>query len=70
MVTGNQNLEHFLQYWLQSVKSSVRPRTFESYELDVQRLVPLVRKRRLNGLSPALVEQAYAELAPNGLSNR
>ena len=70
IVTSNQSVELYLQSWLKSVKNSVRPRTYESYDLNVRRLKPLIGKRRLNQLTPAAVECAYADLAAAGLSNR
>jgi integrase len=70
IVSNNQNVAQYLQSWLKSVKSSVRPRTYESYDLNVRRLTPLLGKRRLNQMTPAIVEAAYADLAASGLSNR
>ena len=70
IVTSNQNLEQYLESWLKSVKSSVRLRTYESYDLNARRLKPLIGKRRLNQLTPAAVERAYADLAEAGLSSR
>jgi hypothetical protein len=60
----------YLDYWLASVKSSIRPRTYESYDLNVRRLKPLIGKYRLTGLTPAIVERTYAELQEGGLSRR
>jgi integrase len=70
IVTSNQSVSQYLDGWLKSVKSSVRPRTYESYDLNVRRLTPLIGKRRLNQLSPAIVERVYSDLAEAGLSNR
>ena len=70
IVSNNQSVSQYMQSWLISVKSSVRPRTYESYDLNVRRLTPLIGKRRLNQLTPAVVESGYAELAASGLSNR
>ena len=70
IVSNNMTVAEYLQSWLKSVKSSVRPRTYESYDLNVRRLTPLLGKRRLNQLTPAIVESAYADLAASGLSNR
>src|SRR5262245_55746833 len=39
--TGSeQTVAQFLASWLQSVRPAVRPRTYESYELNVNRLLP------------------------------
>jgi integrase len=70
IVTSRQNVSQYLTYWLESVKGSVRPRTHESYDLNVRRLKPLIGKTRLNSLSPAAIERAYAELVAGGLSRR
>jgi integrase len=64
------SVEQYLQSWLRSVKSSVRPRTYESYDLNVRRLTPLIGKRRISQLTPAIVERAYSDLSEAGLSNR
>jgi integrase len=70
IVSNNQTVGQYLQAWLQSVKSSVRPRTYESYDLNVRRLTPLLGKKRLTSLTPAMIENAYADLAEGGLSKR
>ena len=70
VVSNRQSVAQYLEYWLGSVRSSVRPRTYESYDLNVRRLVPLIGRTRLGTLSPAQVERAYGELATSGLSNR
>jgi integrase len=70
IVSSSQSVSQYLQSWLKSVKSSVRPRSYESYDLNVRRVTPLLGKRRLNQLTPAAVEGAYADLAESGLSNR
>jgi integrase len=70
VVSTNQNVSQYLLYWLSSVKSSVRPRTHESYDLNVRRLTPLIGKRRLNALTPDQIERAYGDLMANGLAKR
>jgi integrase len=70
VVSSNQTLGQYLQAWLQSVKSSVRPRTYESYDLNVRRLTPLIGMKRLTNLSAAMIEGAYADLAEAGLHKR
>jgi len=70
IVSSNQTVGQYLLAWLQSVKASVRPRTYESYDLNVRRLSPLIGKKRLTSLTPAMIEGAYADLAETGLSKR
>ncbi|MPZ51036.1 MAG: tyrosine-type recombinase/integrase [Dehalococcoidia bacterium] len=67
---GNQSVAQYLDFWIRSVKSSVRPTTYQSYELNVNRLRPLIGKLRLTNLTPAVIEQAYAALQERGLSAR
>jgi integrase len=70
VISSNQTVGQYLQSWLASVKGSVRPRAYESYDLNVRRLTPLVGKRRLTSLTPAMIERAYADLADAGLGRR
>ncbi len=51
-------------------EGSVRPRTYESYDLNVRRLKPLIGRIRLSTLTPAAIERAYADLIERGLSRR
>ena len=70
IVSNRKNVGQYFDFWLDSVKGSVRPRTFESYDLNIRRLRPLIGKSRLGSLAPATVERAYAELVATGLSKR
>jgi hypothetical protein len=70
VVSNKQTVSQYLTYWLDSVKGSVRPKTWESYDLNVRRLTPLLGKTRVTALTPAAVERAYADLNAGGLSNR
>lgn len=65
-----QTVEHFLKGWLESVHPSVRPRTFESYDLNVRRVVPHIGRSRLARLTPASIQSCYAALTKGGLSPR
>jgi integrase len=66
-----QTVEHYLNRWLEeSVRTSVRPRTYESYDVNVRRLVPHIGKLRLSTLGPAVIQAAYAALLKRGLSHR
>src|SRR5688572_31555077 len=62
VISSRQTVSQYLDFWLASVKSSVRPKTHESYDLNVRRLRPLIGKSRLSTLSPAAVERAYSDL--------
>jgi integrase len=60
----------FLNDWLGTVKASVRPRTYEAYDLDVRRLLPYVGRYRLTRLAPEHVQSCYSALLQGGLSKR
>jgi integrase len=71
IASADQLTGDFLSRWLEdSVRNSVRPKTFDSYELNVRRLQPLIGSVRLGGLSPAHVQSAYGALLRRGLSAR
>lgn len=72
LVTGaNQTVAHYLPRWLEDcARQSVRPRTYECYELAVRRLLPHLGKVRLQALTPAHVQKTYAALLASGLSRR
>ncbi len=69
-VSTNQTLGQYLDYWLASVNGTVRVRTFESYDLNIRRLKPLLGKMRMSMLNPPAVERAYGLLIASGLSKR
>jgi len=69
-ITSRQTVSQYFDYWLASVRNSVRPRAYESYDLNVRRMKPLIGKSRLSSLSPAMVERSYAELLEQELSRR
>jgi integrase len=67
----SQTLAQYLKHWLEeTVSTSVRPRTLESYELNVRRVTPHLGKIRLNALGPAAIQGAYTALLRRGLSRR
>src|ERR1700724_3669316 len=71
IASAEQLTGDFLARWLEdSVRNSVRPKTFDSYELNVRRLQPLIGSVRLGSLSPAHVQSAYGALLRRGLSAR
>jgi integrase len=57
-----QTLHEYLVGWLQNVRSSIRPRTWDSYDLCVRRMVPYLGAIRLRELKPADVKQCYTNL--------
>lgn len=66
--TSTQTLAQYFDFWLDSVKASVRPRAFESYDLNARRFKPLIGKAKLSALTPAAIEVAYGKLQQRGLS--
>jgi integrase len=71
VASAEQLTGDYLARWLEdTVRNSVRPKTFESYELNVRRLQPLIGSVKLGSLSPAHVQSAYGALLRRGLSAR
>jgi integrase len=68
----NQLVKTYLTTWLQGrVRLSVRPSTYQSYELNVTgRLIPHLGSVRLDQLRAHHIEKCYAALAEQGLSPR
>jgi integrase len=48
--------------WLPAVRASLRPSTFESYELNVERVASRIGSTRLQQLTPAALNRLYGEL--------
>ena len=63
-------VEKYLDQWLEVIKSSVRPSTYVSYELNARRLKKLVGGAQLSALTPVMIQSAYAKLSSQGLSQR
>lgn len=67
----SQKMSQFLSHWLEDqVRLGVRPKTYESYALNVRRLTPYIGGIRLNKLRPSHLQHCYAELLERGLSAR
>ncbi len=68
----NQRVGEYLERWLNnSVKGSVKPKTFESYEqLSRVHISPALGRIKLKALSPAQVQGFYRERLDSGLSPR
>ncbi len=69
--TRTQTLQTYLDAWLADhVQISRRAKTYESYELNVRRIIPYLGHIRLDRLKPAHIQHCYAELLTSGLSAR
>ena len=72
IASERQSLRQFLEYWLtESVKPTVRPRTFQSYD-DIVRLhiMPSLGRTPLVKLTPQAVQSLINEKLDSGLSPR
>ena len=67
---AQQTVAQYLRDWLDSIRTSVRPKTYESYDLNVRRLLPHVGRIRLASVAPKAIEKAYNTLLSGGLSRR
>lgn len=66
-----QKVGQYLQRWLEDqVRRSVRPRTYESYDLNVRRLDEYIGNIRLDALRPSHLEHCYTQMLDRGLSPR
>ncbi len=67
----SQRVNDYLNHWLEDqVRMSVRPRTYESYALNVRRVGKYIGYIRLDKLRPGHVQHCYGELLKDGLSPR
>lgn len=66
----SQTLSEYLQGWLSVMKPALRPKTYESYDLNVRRLTPHIGNVRLSSLTPAHIQNCLALLQLGGLSPR
>ena len=61
----------YLERWLaDAVRHSVRPKTYENYELCVRRLLPLIGRARMRTLSPEQIQFALGKLLNSGMAPR
>lgn len=69
---ATETVKQFLDRWLRdSVKNSVRPLTYQSYEVNVRRhIAPLIGQVLLRQLTPAHVQGLYVQKLADGLSPR
>jgi integrase len=72
LTDSNVTLAQFLKRWLEdSVRPSVRAKTYEGYESIVRvRIVPRLGRQPLNKVTPAMLQRLYTDLAEAGLSAR
>jgi integrase len=68
VTNDRQTIEQFITYWLEHhVRPSVRPRTYESYELISRvHLVPRLGRMQLQQLTPQHVQTLLGEKLKNG----
>jgi integrase len=61
----------YLERWLaEAVRHSVRPKTYENYDLCVRRLLPHLGRVRLRALAPEHIQHALGELLDRRLAAR
>lgn len=66
-----QTVGQFLERWLETVKASIRPRTFQSYEILVRRhITPELGSLRLDKLSAQHVQTLLSRESASGLSSQ
>jgi integrase len=72
LLSGDSLLKDYLERWLEdSVKPSVRQKTYEGYESICRvRIIPRIGRTKLSKVTPALLQNLYAELSKSGLSPR
>jgi integrase len=65
----SQTIASYLNRWLEDhVKPTVRPTTYESYALNVRRVVPHIGRYRIDNLSSNRIEHCYRKLLDADLS--
>src|SRR2546421_5544631 len=67
----DQSVSLYLERWLaEAVRHSVRPKTYENYDLCVRRILPYVGRMRLRALTPEQIQYALGKLLDAGLARR
>jgi integrase len=67
----DQTVAQYLERWLaEAVRHSVRPKTYENYDLCVRRLLPHLGRVRLRALTPEHIQHALGELLDRRLAAR
>jgi integrase len=70
VASPKQEVREYLLQWLESTKESVRPKTYEAYELCVRRVLPHLGYYDLPELRPTHIQRCYAKLLEGGLSGK
>src|SRR6266849_6522981 len=71
VIGRDQLVEQYLERWLaDAVRRSVRPKTYENYELCVRRVLPELGRVRLRALTPEHIQHALGNLIHRGLAAR
>jgi integrase len=71
VIGRDQIVAAYLERWLtEAVQHSVRPRTYENYDLCVRRLLPYLGRVRLRALTPEQIQHALGRLLEDGLGKR
>jgi integrase len=83
IVPERQTVSAYLSPWLEAARPTVRAKTYETYDLNVRRVLPYLGHKKLATLTAADVQACYAALlergrtrqvksdqAPKGLSRR
>jgi integrase len=71
LATGpRQTVAQYLQTWLEdTVATTVRPKTYEGYEMNVRcRIIPVIGRIMLDALTPEHVQSIHAAILKKGLS--
>ena len=67
----DQAVSLYLERWLaEAVRHSVRPKTYENYDLCVRRVLPHLGRVRLRALTPEQIQYALGKLLETGLARR
>lgn len=66
----HQTLGDFLDDWLVTVRGSIRPSTYVSYEMNVRRAKRYLGHMELDSLRPADIQQWYLRLMNEGISTQ
>ncbi len=67
----DQPVSQYLEGWLaEAVRHSVRPKTYENYDLCIRRIAPHLGRVRLRALTPDRIQYALGKLLDAGLARR
>lgn len=67
--SGRRTVANLIDFWLETVKPTLKPRTHNDYGLIAKRyILPYVGNIKLNRLEPAHLQSLYAKLQGKGLT--